>query len=696
MDEFCRRQRWHFRRLLVVPVTPTPFLLLLPLPLLRQHPLRHLHPHPLLRPTSAPTSTYTTTVTVAATPTSIPSQCKTGNAQCCKSTSLATNPVTALLLGLLGIVVDGVGGGGGGEFLLPLLVAQSTFSPLEVPPALSSPYFFQVSGSSVFTQYYNNLPVKRDSFTSDGWFITGDLALVDEHGLLHMLGRDKDTINVNGVKHPCVDIEHYIEDSEINGVDNSYVFVGAIRLEGADTETYAVFYQHAGVNPESFRADSGCDEDINGVLNTLWKIKTVCSIFCSQAPHVILPLPPRYFVKTALGKVSRIALTKMYLAAIILKEQEKRTTASQDLSAVEGAVFEGVTTVFELEQSTLSFNQSIFDIGASSMHLIRLKQFLQDRLEIKDIPTIELLKRPVITELCDYLQEIRDRSADKEGTYNPLLCFSPHGSKPPLYLIHPGTGEVLVFINLGRTLDDDRPVYALRARGFEDNEVPHTTMEEIIETYMAAVETNNPSGPYFIAGYSFGGLLAVEIAKRLEKKGKKVQWLGLLNVPPFVQFRINELSWIESLLNLSLFLALVEWKELESFRTRIFHEFPDASIYEEPQSSLQIIEWVFSHCNQSRFAELHMPIKDFHRWVGVSYGLGCTGRDYVPSGVLRGALTTVFCAIPLPSMGNREEFKRLRLSQWKQFSGENFEMVDVDGEHYTMLSENKVNRLPQR
>jgi hypothetical protein len=68
------------------------------------------------------------------------------------------------------------------------------------------------------------------------------------------------------------------------------------------------------------------------------------------------------------------------------------------------------------------------------------------------------------------------------------------------------------------------------------------------------------------------------------------------------------------------------------------------------------------------------------------------GHAFKPQGKIKGALTTVFCAISLPSMGTCQckEFKIDRLSAWKAFSGPNFEMVDVDGQHYTMLSDEHV------
>ncbi|KAH9487375.1 putative NRPS-like protein biosynthetic cluster [Psilocybe cubensis] len=559
----------------------------------------------------------------------------------------------------------------------------------------------QMSGPSIFSQYYANETATNDSFTSDGWFVTGDLALVDDDGNVHMLGRHKDVINVNGVKHPNVDIEHYIADSNISGVESSLVFVCALRLEGADTETYTVFYQHTDVAIEEATLNSLTDDQLENVLNTSQRIRNVCAAFCSQAPHVVLPLPRVFFVKTALGKVSRIALAKAYgegkfnviekfIGEASARRQQARASSNAPRSPLEQVVCEGVSVIFEIDLASIDLSLNIFDMGASSMHLIRLKTFLQDHFGIVNIPTIELLQRPVVSDIAAYVQELVNKGNDHQASYNPLLCFNPQGSKPPLYLVHPGVGEVLIFINLARVLNDDRPVYTLRARGFEAGETPPSSMQEMVDIYTDAILKNNPTGPYYIAGYSFGAGIAFEIGKLLEKKGKVVPWLGVLNLPPFIQFRVKELIWVETLLNLSMFLALIRSEDFEHFKTALLLQNPGGDSDVEPSNSRELIEWTYAHCNQSRLAELNMPIDYFHRWVNVAYDVSYTGRTYLPSGRIEGALTTVFCAIPLPSMGTREEYKRDRLSKWKEYSGKHFEMIDVDGEHYTMISEEHV------
>jgi thioesterase domain-containing protein len=554
----------------------------------------------------------------------------------------------------------------------------------------------QLKGPTIFQEYFNNPAATKESF-SDGWFITGDLAQFDEGGNLHLMGRDKDCVNINGVKHPSVDVEHYIEDLRIEGLTKSYAYVCPMRLPNADTETYGVFYQH-----HVFVENALSGEDIAAITATNRAVQAACGLFCSQGPHIVLPLPRKSFVKTALGKISRSQLATTYLEGgyqsivDLCTAYDEGSAGIEDTprNAIEREIFDTVASVFNVENSSLRRSQSLFDMGASSMHLMQLKQLLQERLLIADIPTIGFLQRPEIGQLSDYLLKLSTsvaRTQPLSTEYDPLVCFDPSGTKPPLFLIHPGVGEVLVFINLAHVLSDDRPVYALRARGFDQGQTPFTSFDEMVECYTSAIETRYPKGPYFLAGYSFGGAVAFEIGKRLTQHGKRVAWVGIFNLPPHIQFRMKELVWIEVLVNLCMFLALIPTREFEPLKATLRTTYPEIEQSDsEPASSAEIIQWIFEHCDQDRLSTLQLKLEDFRRWVGIAYDLSYTGRNYEPSGFVPDALMTVFCAVPLPSMGTREEFKRDRLSRWKEFSRDGFEMIDVDGEHYTMISEDHV------
>jgi thioesterase domain-containing protein len=113
-------------------------------------------------------------------------------------------------------------------------------------------------------------------------------------------------------------------------------------------------------------------------------------------------------------------------------------------------------------------------------------------------------------------------------------------------------------MNLSRYFTD-RPVYALRARGF-DGEAYFSSMEEVITTYHRGIKATQPHGPYAILGYSFGAILAFEIAKMMEKEGDEVKFLGTIDQPPHFKKRAQGYDWTETAVTLAFFLGLLQEK----------------------------------------------------------------------------------------------------------------------------------------
>lgn len=93
-------------------------------------------------------------------------------------------------------------------------------------------------------------------------------------------------------------------------------------------------------------------------------------------------------------------------------------------------------------------------------------------------------------------------------------------------------GEILIFMNLARYITD-RPVYALRARGFDASDGGYyTSMTEMVHSCLSGIKRVQPQGPYALLGYSFGSILTFEITKILEAEGSEVKFLGTLDQPP--------------------------------------------------------------------------------------------------------------------------------------------------------------------
>jgi len=99
---------------------------------------------------------------------------------------------------------------------------------------------------------------------------------------------------------------------------------------------------------------------------------------------------------------------------------------------------------------------------------------------------------------------------------------------PPLFFVHSIWGDVLGMRQLAVAMRSDVPVYGLRARGLQGEE-PQGSVEEMAATYVEVIRSRQPRGPYRIAGHSFGGLLAFEIARLLSEQGEEVDWLGLID-----------------------------------------------------------------------------------------------------------------------------------------------------------------------
>jgi len=110
-----------------------------------------------------------------------------------------------------------------------------------------------------------------------------------------------------------------------------------------------------------------------------------------------------------------------------------------------------------------------------------------------------------------------------------LVPIQTEGAKLPLFCVHPGGGTVLCYLHFSRLLGPERPFYGLQCPGIDGVREPLATIEEMAEEYVAAVRQVQPHGPYAIAGWSVGGVLAYEMAQRLRASGDDVRLLAIMD-----------------------------------------------------------------------------------------------------------------------------------------------------------------------
>lgn len=111
-----------------------------------------------------------------------------------------------------------------------------------------------------------------------------------------------------------------------------------------------------------------------------------------------------------------------------------------------------------------------------------------------------------------------------------LLCAVMRaGNGPPLYIV-PSVGmTALSLINVARSIDPPRPIYSFEFAGMEDDRSPHTSIEDLADAYVAEIRRHQPTGPYYIGGHCFGGVVALEIVSKLETQGERVAVLVMID-----------------------------------------------------------------------------------------------------------------------------------------------------------------------
>jgi thioesterase domain-containing protein len=124
-----------------------------------------------------------------------------------------------------------------------------------------------------------------------------------------------------------------------------------------------------------------------------------------------------------------------------------------------------------------------------------------------------------------------------------LVPLQPQGGKPPLFFV-----GFTHYRTLAEHMPTDRPFYGMLTRDLESD-----TYEDRIETmareHVRDILTVQPSGPYHLGGFCFGGLVAYEMTRIFEAKGEKVAFLGLVDTRPPSSWRAISVPFRERLLN---------------------------------------------------------------------------------------------------------------------------------------------------
>lgn len=323
---------------------------------------------------------------------------------------------------------------------------------------------------------------------------TGDLARYLPDGNIEFLGRIDRQVKIRGFR---------IELGEIETILRKHPAVSEAIVSGRSDGSGE---QHLVAYIVTDGKELASDVDLRGFLKEKLPDYMIPVIF---EPLDKLPLMPN-------GKVDRSVLP-----------EPKRARSER------GSGFVAPRSTLELQLSNLweevlgvrpvGVKDNFFELGGHSLAAVRLFALIEKRLG-KKVPLATLFQGATVEHLASII-----RQHHKEAAPASLVPIQPNGKRSPLFLIHPAGGHVFPYVHLANSLDPDQPCYGLQARGLEENQEPHTRIEDMAAFYIDAMRSVQAEGPYFLGGWSMGGVVAFEMAQQLLAQGQRTAFLALLD-----------------------------------------------------------------------------------------------------------------------------------------------------------------------
>jgi amino acid adenylation domain-containing protein len=332
-----------------------------------------------------------------------------------------------------------------------------------------------------------------DPFADRGrMYRTGDLVRRRPDGLLEFHGRHDDQVKIRG---------HRIELGEVTAALAAIAEVGAAAAAVHGTDDDARLVGYVVMEPGITLAPTEVRRRLRDVLPDV------------MVPSAIVQLDS--LPLTANGKVDRRKLPAP--APVADGGSSRATTLTEQLVA---RIWRA-----ELGLDAIDPEQDVFDLGANSLHVVRVVTAIRKRTG-RRVPLTVFHTAPTVADLARAIDE--GRYLDP---WTSMIEMQP-GSSRPLFYVAPYMISALSFRDLAPRLGADRPFYVFQPQGLDADAPVHTSIEEMAAHYIAEMRTVQPSGPYVIAGHCSGGWVALEMARQLEAADDDVAQVIVVDVQP--------------------------------------------------------------------------------------------------------------------------------------------------------------------
>ena len=462
------------------------------------------------------------------------------------------------------------------------------------------------------------------------------------------------------------DLGRYLPDSNIEflGRIDHQVKIRGFRIELGEIE--AMLSQHPAVQKTVVivREDVPGDKRLVAYL-----VPRQEQAPTSELRHFLKQHLPDYMVPSAFVMLAAFPLTpngKIDRSALPAPEHQ-RQESEETFVAPKDELELQLKEIWEkvLGVQPIGIRDNFFTLGGHSLIAVRVFTEIE-QIWGRNLPLITLFQTQTVEALADIL-----RQSGCIAPWSSLVLIQPGQSKPPLFCIHPIGGNVLEYYGLAHYLGREQPVYGLQAQGLDGKQVPLSRVEDMANHYIKEIRTVQPNGPYFLAGYSFGGVVAFEMAQQLYAQGQKVALLALLDVKSPNLLHIRP-SFAESVrIHLSNLWQLELQERLKYIRDRIEYRvgkvnYKDFLIRELSKTGI--------------LTNQYLKVLDSNLQAS---------KDYITP-VYPGVVTLFRCQVQLLEFALHPELG------WGELVAGDLEIHHIPGDHFGLLKEPRVRVLAEK
>jgi amino acid adenylation domain-containing protein len=466
---------------------------------------------------------------------------------------------------------------------------------------------------------------------------TGDLARYKEDGIIEFLGRNDHQVKIRGFR---------VEPEEIEAVLIRHSAIQqALVLPLSDPQGDRRLIAYVVPQPEI--------ELSRKVLRQYLE---------TQIPGYLIPaiiMVIEAFPLTAVGKIDRAALPTPDA------ESGEGFIAPRSMTEIQIArMFSDLLGVYPI-----SARDNFFELGGHSLSAIRLMGRLKKQFN-QDVPPSAFFQEATVEHLAQIMY--------KGSAYLPpysLVGLQTKGSKPPLILVHPASGNVRAYLRMISFMKEDQPVYAFEESYLSDQWKPCDNVVELAERYLVLLREFQPQGPYYLGGWSFGGVIAFEMARRLERQGQTVALLAMIDsyapLPDYNPPMDDE----SSIMSLALAGMRMSWPNHPQ------GYLPPFLSVEELQKMTEDERWQYllDVAVKANFAD---HVEQMQRWVIIYKYHGIANQTYRMEGEPYPAPITLLKMVPTASIDQPEAYTDLG---WSHFATGPIDVEICEGDHFGVV-----------